>query len=146
MLLISHRGNTNGPNPNLENDPLYIAEALAKGFHVEIDVWFKDGKLKLGHDEPQYEFPFTLIENHFTRLWLHCKSSATLSKFIEIDKGGHKFNYFFHDADYATLTSKGEIWSVNPIDHGILVMPEKFNAVPTKLTRGICSDYISEYA
>ena len=28
MILISHRGNTNGPNPRLENDPRYIFETL----------------------------------------------------------------------------------------------------------------------
>jgi hypothetical protein len=51
MILISHRGNINGKQPNKENHSLYIFEAIKQGFQVEIDVWFIDGKFKLGHDE-----------------------------------------------------------------------------------------------
>jgi hypothetical protein len=50
MILISHRGNINGKQPDKENHPLYIFEAIKQGFQVEIDVWFIDGKFKLGHD------------------------------------------------------------------------------------------------
>jgi hypothetical protein len=42
MRLISHRGNTIGPNPEMENSPLYIQETLDKGFDVEIDLSFWD--------------------------------------------------------------------------------------------------------
>jgi hypothetical protein len=64
MILISHRGNISGPNPERENHPDYILEALQAGYEVEIDVWFVDGKFKLGHDGPQYDFPFELINEH----------------------------------------------------------------------------------
>jgi len=64
MILISHRGNINGKKPNYENKPEYIWEALRKGYHCEIDVWFIDGKFKLGHDDPTYDFPHELIEHH----------------------------------------------------------------------------------
>ena len=30
-------------------------ESLEKGFHVEVDVWCKEGRFWLGHDEPQYK-------------------------------------------------------------------------------------------
>ena len=60
MKLISHRGNTSGPNPEKENSPEYIIAALLAGYEVEIDVWFENGKFMLGHSEPQYEFPFIL--------------------------------------------------------------------------------------
>jgi hypothetical protein len=60
MILISHRGNLNGPNPERENHPDYIWEALRAGYEVEIDVWWVEGKFKLGHDEPQYDFPFRI--------------------------------------------------------------------------------------
>ena len=61
MKLISHRGNISGPNPERENHPEYIFEVLQAGYDVEIDVWFVDNKFMLGHDEPQYEFPFELL-------------------------------------------------------------------------------------
>jgi hypothetical protein len=62
MILISHRGNISGPNPEQENHPDYIWAAIQAGYDVEVDVWFENGKFMLGHDEPQYEFPFGLIK------------------------------------------------------------------------------------
>ena len=145
MKLISHRGNLSGPNPEQENQPEYIVEALKQGYDVEIDVWFKDDKFMLGHDEPQYEFPFELIDQHYPKLWIHCKNIDALSKLNELDPNGSKVNYFWHENDLGVLTSKSYIWSTNLINNGILVMPELFNKQPIETTMGICSDYIEKY-
>ena len=145
MKLISHRGNLSGPNPEQENQPEYIAEALKQGYDVEIDVWFKDDKFMLGHDEPQYEFPFELIDQHYPKLWIHCKNIDALSKLNELDPNGSKINYFWHENDLGVLTSKSYIWSTNLINNGILVMPELFDKQPIETTMGICSDYIKNY-
>ena len=145
MILISHRGNISGPNPEQENKPEYIAEALKQGYDVEIDVWFKDNKFMLGHDEPQYEFPFELIDQHYPKLWIHCKNIDALSKLNELDPNGSKVNYFWHENDLGVLTSKSYIWSTNLINNGILVMPELFDKQPIETTMGICSDYIKNY-
>jgi hypothetical protein len=145
MKLISHRGNLSGPNPEQENQPEYIAEALKQGYDVEIDVWFKDDKFMLGHDEPQYEFPFELIDQHYPKLWIHCKNIDALSKLNELDANGSKVNYFWHENDLGVLTSKSYIWSTNLINNGILVMPELFDKQPIETTIGICSDYIKNY-
>ena len=80
MKLISHRGNLNGPNKERENHPDYIWEALQAGYEVEIDVWWIDGKFMLGHDKPQYNFPFSLIERYYSKLWIHCKNMEALSQ------------------------------------------------------------------
>jgi hypothetical protein len=145
MILISHRGNISGPNPEQENNPEYIVEALKQGYDVEIDVWFKDNKFMLGHDEPQYEFPFELIDQHYPKLWIHCKNIDALSKLNELDPNGSKVNYFWHENDLGVLTSKSYIWSTNLINNGILVMPELFDRQPIETTMGICSDYIKNY-
>ena len=145
MKLISHRGNLSGPNPEQENQPEYIAEALQAGYDVEIDVWFVDNKFMLGHDEPQYEFPFELIDQHYPKLWIHCKNIDALSKLNELDPNGSKVNYFWHENDLGVLTSKSYIWSTNLINNGILVMPELFDKQPIETTIGICSDYIKNY-
>jgi hypothetical protein len=145
MILISHRGNISGPNPEQENRPEYIAEALKQGYDVEIDVWFKDNKFMLGHDEPQYEFPFELIDQAYPKLWIHCKNIDALSKLNELDPNGSKVNYFWHENDLGVLTSKSYIWSTNLINNGILVMPELFDRQPIETTMGICSDYIKNY-
>ena len=145
MRLISHRGNLNGPNKERENHPDYIWEALQAGYEVEIDVWWVDGKFKLGHDEPQYDFPFSLIENHYSKLWIHCKNMDVLSQLNELDSSGSKLNYFSHKDDLGVLTSRGYIWSTHLYDRGILVMPEVFNKEPNENTFGVCSDYIKNY-
>lgn len=36
MKIISHRGNISGPDPELENNPMYITKALDAGFDVEL--------------------------------------------------------------------------------------------------------------
>jgi hypothetical protein len=145
MILISHRGNISGPNPEQENHPEYIVEALKQGYDVEIDVWFKDNKFMLGHNEPQYEFPFELIDQAYPKLWIHCKNIDALSKLNELDPNGSKVNYFWHENDLGVLTSKSYIWSTNLINNGILVMPELFDKQPIETTIGICSDYIKNY-
>ena len=145
MKLISHRGNISGPNAERENHPDYIWEAIQAGYEVEIDVWFIDGKFMLGHDEPQYDFPFELIQNHHIKLWIHCKNMDALSKLNELDPTGSRINYFMHESDLGVLTSKGYIWSTALFDRGILVVPEFFNREPIETTLGVCSDYIENY-
>jgi hypothetical protein len=145
MKLISHRGNLNGPNKERENHPDYIYEAIQAGYDVEIDVWWVDGKFKLGHDEPQYDFPFDLFNNFYNKLWIHCKNMEALSQLNELDSNGSKLNYFSHENDLGVLTSRGYIWSTNLYDRGILVMPEIFNREPKETTFGVCSDYITKY-
>ena len=105
MKLISHRGNIDGKNPEKENHPDYIWAAIQAGYDVEIDVWFKDNKFMLGHDEPQYEFPFELMQNHYSKLWLHCKNLEALEQLSTLDSTGRFFNYFWHEEDTVTLTS-----------------------------------------
>ena len=145
MILISHRGNISGPNPERENQPEYIFEALQAGYDVEIDVWLESGKFRLGHNKPQYEFPFELLDKNYSKLWIHCKNMEALSTLNQLDPNGTKANYFMHESDLGVLTSKGYIWSTSLFDRGILVMPEVFNKEPIASTLGVCSDYIENY-
>jgi aryl-phospho-beta-D-glucosidase BglC (GH1 family) len=68
MILISHRGNLNGPNPERENSPKYIDEAIEAGYDVEIDIWLNDGILYLGHDSIQYETSLQWLKNRKDKL------------------------------------------------------------------------------
>jgi len=146
MILISHRGNLNGRIPLRENEPDYIWLAIQAGYNVEIDVWFVDGKFKLGHDGPLYDFPFELFENHYNKLWIHCKNIEAIVALNEFPNQ-HLLNYFWHQEDDITLTSKGYIWAYpgkQPIKNSIAVMPELNKDDLTKAI-GICSDYIEDY-
>lgn len=146
MILISHRGNISGPNPNQENHPDYISKALQQGYDVEIDVWYTD-KFMLGHDNPQYKFPFDLLKEYHTKLWLHCKNIMVLTKLKEIDPTAAWLNYFWHEEDTVTLTSKNYIWAYpgkQPIQNSVAVMPELYND-NLEVCKGVCSDYIINY-
>ena len=69
MKLIAHRGNTAGPKPERENDPEYLLNAVDKGFDCEVDVWFVNERLWLGHDKPTYPVTQNFISNN--AFWNH---------------------------------------------------------------------------
>ncbi len=147
MILISHRGNTNGSIIERENTQEYILEALSKGYDCEIDLWVIDNILYLGHDKPMYIISNDFIINNKKKLWIHCKNVLALQYLINTD-----INYFYHDKDNYTITSKNIIWgNINSeiIDNMICVMPEKYTNYVNKSKllkcRGICSDYINCY-
>ncbi len=143
MILISHRGNTNGKFESYENEPMYIDKAISDGFDVEVDVWYKDNILWLGHDQAQYGIDFKWIKDRIDKLWIHCKNVEAINYFKTC---GYDFNYFWHENDTLTLTSKNYIWvypGKQPIENSIAVMPEIYNDDISKCI-GVCSDYISK--
>ena len=144
MILISHRGNINGPLPERENLPQYIDEAITQGYNVEIDIWMIKGEFFLGHDNPQYGIGIEWIDSRAHRLWVHCKNIEAMSFLNRFD---YDINYFWHEEDTVTLTSKGYIWAYpgkQPITNSIAVMPEYFKDNVSQCI-GVCSDYISQY-
>jgi hypothetical protein len=145
MKLISHRGNLNGKLPANENHPDYIDEAIHAGYDVEVDIWMIDNELFLGHDEPQYKIIWNWLSTRYERLWIHCKNVEAIEWFNENNYGG--FNYFWHQEDTLTLTSKQYIWAYpgkQPIIGSIAVVPEMHNEDVSKCI-GVCSDYIIYY-
>lgn len=145
MKLISHRGNLNGKNPFMENHPDYIKKSLNKGFDVEVDVWSVDNKFVLGHDEPKYEISENFILSNYKKLWLHCKDFNSLISLK--DEKYKNVNYFWHESDKVTITSKGYFWvypGYQPIKNSISVLPELHND-NIKDCLGICSDFIEKY-
>ena len=144
MLYISHRGNIDGKNETLENKPSYIDTAISNGYDVEVDVWWLDNQLWLGHDEPQYNVDFRWFRNRITKLWIHCKNVDAVVYFKECE---YEFNFFWHESDTITLTSLNNIWAYpgkQPIKNSISVMPEIYDDDVTECL-GICSDIISRY-
>jgi hypothetical protein len=143
MILIAHRGNINGPNPEQENRPEYIRRALDLGFDVEIDVWYRNSKWFLGHDEPKYETSFWFLYKT-DGLWIHCKDYITLQRMIQ---EGRATNFFYHTNEDYVLTSQQFIWAYPGKEGGdktICVMPE-WNNTPIEGVDGICSDYVEDY-
>jgi len=143
MKLISHRGNINGQILELENTMGYIDIAIANGYDVEIDVWYKDDILYLGHDHPQDSIDLEWLLARSSNLWCHAKNGEALYYMSQ----HNDIHYFWHQDDKFTLTSEGFIWTYPKKSlyyNSICVLPElgyegEFNCY------GICSDYIERY-
>jgi hypothetical protein len=147
MRWILHRGNNEGPN-SVENNPTKLLKSLTEGYEIEIDLWYSNSKLYLGHDKPEYQIYEDFLENN--RLWIHCKDAVTL-EYMNTKK--KHLNYFYHtDEDYV-LTSRGYIWCYigrPALENSVIVMPEKtinsYNWDDLKKKNClICSDYSEEY-
>lgn len=150
MILISHRGNVMGPEPQFENRPDFIDKALDLHYNVEIDVWNVLGRWALGHDEPQYEIDVEFLQQ--PGVWCHLKNIEALKRLSH----AYGVHYFWHQGDDFTLTSKGYVWAypdkyvegciAQPTiqDRGVFLSidPVVWPVLPVSVT-GICSDYIS---
>ena len=144
MRKISHRGNLFGPNPERENTPHYIFEALAEGYDVEIDVWYQNGMIQLGHDMPIASVNKNMLK--MNGLWCHAKDIQALEYMTN-----EGINCFWHQGDDVTLTSKGYIWTHSDYNtygpKSVACHMERPTAEELKKYKdcyGICSDYIGD--
>jgi hypothetical protein len=144
MILISHRGNINGPKKELENNPIYIQNAIDLGYQVEIDIWKIEDDFFLGHEAPEFQVSEEWIKERSKYLWCHCKDLTSVEYFSRENKD---IRFFWHENDKITLTSKGDIWAFpgnQPIRDSISVLPEIHNENISE-SKGICSDFLSKY-
>ena len=143
MKLIAHKGNINGPDPSKENTPEQIEWCIDNGYDVEIDISYNPDKDKfyLGHDEHQHEVNWWWLAGKSARLCIHCKDLTTLHEFTANTSG---YNYFWHQGDDYTLTSKGQIWasSGKPYKDDTVIVVENPEDVKEYDCYGICSDYV----
>ena len=147
MLLISHRGNLQGPDKDIENNPRHI-ESIINSYDVEIDLRVENNSLFLGHDYPQYEISEEWILKHSDSLWIHCKDVKSLTFCSRYDQ----LNYFWHENDDYTMTSFRYIWAYPGKEVAdnmtILVLPEtkwSYDEILQIMPRGVCSDYVKMY-
>tara|TARA_X000001036_G_scaffold406444_1_gene415156 strand:+ start:574 stop:1035 length:462 start_codon:yes stop_codon:yes gene_type:complete len=146
MKIISHRGNLSYPDPDLENRPDRIEEVISKGFDCEIDVRMEKGTFLLGHDFGQYKVEFEWLKNLSEYLWIHCKDHSSMAKFTS-EK--NELNYFWHENDDFTLTSKNYIWTAQQIkfknlSRTVLVDVNRKNINSINQYFGVCTDYPAE--
>ncbi len=142
MILISHRGNTFGPEPRLENNPVYIDSAIEENYHVEIDVWKIKDSWFLGHDGPVYEVDESYLKKK--NLLVHAKNLDALKSLLELD-----VHCFWHQEDYYTITSRGLIISYPGYATGenvICMKPELISMDTIVDCHAICSDYVGVYS
>jgi len=142
MILISHRGNTNGPS-NRENHPDYLLETYNKNHYLEVDIRGIDGLLYLGHDEPEYLIDFDYLAKIHQRTYFHAKNLEALDLLMK-----YRLKCFFHDKDDHTITSNGYIWTYpeKPVTCMSIIVcqtEEQTIAYSKKVVFGICTDYLN---
>ena len=152
MKFISHRGNLTGPNPERENSISFIEEAIHEGFDVEIDLRVENDQCYLGHDKSQYSISMEWLRKYKDILWIHCKNREALEK---LSNSPIEFNYFWHERDSYTLTSKGIGWVLvgqYPYSNSVIVLPESislysmpYGAEYMNSSYGVCTDYPIQY-
>ncbi len=147
MKFISHRGNLNGRRPQEENNPEYVLKAISLGYDVEVDLRKQGDKFFLGHDYAQYEIDNSFLTNNSSNLWVHAKDLCSLNWLIACGVG---LNFFWHEEDSFSVTSKGYIWTFPKkqlTNISICVMPEysDYSINEIQKTSGVCSDNIVEY-
>ena len=141
-ILISHRGNLTGKQPELENTPDYINAALAAGFKCEVDVFCHDNKLYLGHDLAQIETSVSYLQQD--GIIAHAKNLDALAEMLQAN-----IHCFYHHTDNYTLTSRNWIWAFpgkpgTQIHPCIAVLPENYATDVTNFD-GVCSDFIAQF-
>ncbi len=150
-LIIAHRGLVNGPDKDKENTLTAFLSARSQGFDVEIDVWYDNYKLYIGHDTPMYETDIETLQNisrssidDLSHAWIHCKNINAIFRMNQIMT--HQLNFFFHENDPVTLTSNGYVWTFpgqQLTSCSICVLPEliyAYHDVPKLECYGFCTD------
>jgi len=112
------------------------------GYDVEIDIWLVNNKIYLGHSDPLYEVDLSFILDISDKSWFHCKNLESLHMFSKITK---TCNFFWHQEDNYTLTSKGHIWTYpgnQTSEISVLVDLDLKSNLDNCILYGICSDYV----
>ena len=145
MRIISHRGCLDGPDQSIENNPNQIDRAIKYTFDVEIDLWMLDESLLLGHDKPQYPITIHWLNERSDNLWVHCKNIQALD-YLSSTKSN--LNYFFHQTDHVTLTSKNFLWvypKMEFTDNSVIVAIDQSDLKKLKDSQkkpmAVCTDY-----
>ena len=142
MKIISHRGNLDGPNLELENSPMYIDKALSIHYDVEIDVWLIDNIWYLGHDKPTYIINFDYLSNY--KFWLHAKNGDAFYELLQDEK----HHVFWHTTEDWVLTSKKYIWTYPNkylYPDSVCVLPELSTYDSINHCYAICTDFCNAY-
>jgi hypothetical protein len=143
-LFVAHRGLTNGPSKEHENNIHTLRQCVQNGHHAECDIWYVNYQLFLGHDSPTVPISFADICSPY--LWLHAKNKDALDYLLhKRNKEGYAIRIFWHtDEDYIFTTELDCI--VFPgkdlLQDSVFMMPESTTFLDrAKFAHTVCSDY-----
>lgn len=139
-IIISHRGNLNGPNKVEENKPNNILDVLKHTkFNVEIDIWKLGNRYYIGHDYPESIFNLEAILEYNNRILFHAKNLQALEELTI-----RKLHVFWHENDDFTLSSYQFIVTYptkTTTYMSIIMKPELYTLDSIKSCYAICTDY-----
>lgn len=142
-IIISHLGNIRGRQPEQENTLPYIQQALKEGWHVCVDVCFRNGGFLLPHEKGFHVAPPALLSKQ--RVWCRAFDPETMDALCNINA-----HCFLVSRDFMSLTSSQFIWTLPPhnlVARSIAVYPEF--AEPDWLENfepaGLCSNEPARY-
>ncbi len=144
LMFIAHRGNVDGIDKQRGNTEAYVLDALAQGYHTEVDVWCRENRFYLGHDGPTQEIEVDFLLQ--AGIWCHAKDPQTMQELI--DTGVH---CFFQAEDDVALTSHGFLWThsrcgvVTPRSILTIVEFDESRIDDVWAAAGICSDHVAQY-
>lgn len=142
---ICHRGNIVGPYKKLENNFGVLIQREIQGREVEVDVWYRENALWLGHDKPEYKITLEWLANSHRR-WIHAKDGKTFEYLLqENGKRALDLHIFYHTLEDYALTNKGVVlcYPGKPLLEGsCCMMPEQapYTEAEKQKCFAICSD------
>lgn len=142
---ICHRGNLTGPNKDMENNFGVLIQRAIQGYHVELDVWYHEKHIWLGHDKPEYKITLDWLASSKRRL-IHAKDGKTFEYLLhECGKRALDLHVFYHTQEDYVLTNKGLVicYPGKPLLEGSLcMMPERAQYSIEDLQKcfSICTD------
>jgi hypothetical protein len=147
---ICHRGNLTCKELATENDPKLLDKRIADGYDVELDVWYKDNQLFLGHDEPEHLITFEWLMQT-SKKYIHTKNAQTLEYLLlRCGKEGYNPNIFYHTGEHYSLTTRNHI-IVLPgqeiLTGSVNMMPEMSPVLKdSSQAYAVCSDSFSNFS
>lgn len=147
---ICHRGNLEHKELATENSPSLLDKRIADGYDVELDVWYKDDQLFLGHDAPEHPITFEWLMQS-SKKYIHTKNAETLEYLLlRCGKEGYNPNIFYHTNDHYSLTTRNHI-IVLPgqeiLTGSVNMMPEMSPVLKdSSRAYAVCSDSFSNFS
>jgi hypothetical protein len=142
-IIISHLGNIDGRQPELENTLKYVQASLKAGWHVCVDVQLLNGGFVLPNENGFSVAPPSFFSQQ--RVWSRCYNAETLDALCTI--GAHAF---MGGEIPLSLTTAQFIWTMPPRElspRSIAAFPEL--AEPSWLDNyepaGLCSNEPARY-
>lgn len=142
-IIIAHLGNIDGRQPKRENTLTYLNEALKAGWHICVDVVFRNGGFCLPNERGMTPAPPAFFSKQ--RVWCRTRDADTLDALCNV--GAHAF---FASTDPMTLTSSQFVWTLPPANlspRAIACFPELTDAdwLERFEPAGICTNSPAQY-